>query len=122
MISCCRSPHSWMTRKKRLSSASGNSWGSLRSFLGLAGRASASLLADVEEVVVAEPLLAGDPDDLGDHVGFRLSVWRYEIGPLSGCFSLIATLSCAADTSPFGYSAKLLEYHSPPPPERMVSP
>src|SRR3954454_22162616 len=41
------------------------------------------LLADVDEVGVAESLLAGDADDLGDDVRFRLFVWRYEIFPLS---------------------------------------
>jgi hypothetical protein len=41
------------------------------------------LLADVDEVGVAESLLAGDADDLSDDVRFRLFVWRYEIFPLS---------------------------------------
>ena len=84
MISCWRSPHSWRTRKNRLRSASGKSWGSLRSFLGLRRPSFLlRLLADVEEVGVVEPLLAGDADDLGDDVRFRFPIRRDEIGPLS---------------------------------------
>jgi hypothetical protein len=33
------------------------------------------LLADVDEIGIAEPLLAGEANDLGNDLRFRLSVW-----------------------------------------------
>jgi hypothetical protein len=58
--------------------------GELALHLGLAqAQLAPGLLADVDEVGVAEPLLARDADDLGDDVRFRFFVRRYEILPLS---------------------------------------
>ncbi len=42
----------------------------------------AGLLADIDEIGVTQPFLAGEADDVGDHFGFRFLIWRYEILPL----------------------------------------
>ena len=85
----------------------GQELGKLALLLGLAqAELPPRLLADVEEVGVAEPLLAGDADDLGDDVlisPFRSALRNHSAFPPSLPRDRLLT---AADISPFPNSAK----------------
>src|ERR1022692_1172660 len=69
-----------MARKKRFRSASASSCGSRRSLRPAAKpELLASLLRDIEKIIVPKPRLARDAHELRHHGGFRLFVWRYEV-------------------------------------------